>query len=721
MLKKIFFTFLVTSILWFSSSSADEGMWLLESIDKLPIESLKAKGLKLDPEEIYNPKGGGIADAVVQLGATASFVSPQGLIITNHHVAFSAVQKQSTPEHNYLRDGFYAKTKEEEIPAIGYNAYITKSFENVTDRVLSAVTEKMSDLERFQAIEKVSKKIIKKCEKGEEVKCRLASMYGGKEYYLFTYFKIRDIRIVYAPPLSIGEFGGEIDNWMWPRHAGDFSFLRAYVAPDGSSAEYSKENIPYDSKVYLKISSAGVKEGDFVMLIGFPGTTRRYENSYFIDNMVNYEYPKDIRTRKELISILEESSAEDSSVALRLSSRIKGLHNYLKKNQGMLDGFKRTGLLKKKIEGERSLEEFLNENPELKAKYGRVLPELDSLYQEKKKYQDKEFLLDWMTYGSYFLDFATIIQKWSLEKGKKDLDREPGYQYRDTSETKEWLRDAQINLVPSVDEKILVYFFRKALELPFGQKVSEIEKIFEGKEEQDRYKVIGDFVSHLYKNTKLGSVESRLKMFDMNRKDLEKLNDPFINFARELEKEREELRIKDKEFKGALKKYHPELIQAYAEWKKGKLYPDANGTIRFNYGEVKGYNPRDAIAYNYITTLTGVMEKDTGEIPFDVPKELQEVYSKRDFGSHFNSALGDVPVNFLSTNDITNGNSGSPVLNGKGELVGLAFDGDYEAMTSDYQFNPEITRAINVDIRYVLFLLDKVYHTENLLKELTIH
>ncbi len=722
MTKKFLLALVFISLIGFSLSIslADEGMWLLDSIDKLSIDSLKAKGLKLNPEEIYNPEGGGISDAVVELNATASFVSPQGLIVTNHHVAFSAIQKQSTPEHNYLRDGFYAKTKEEEIPAIGYDVYITRSFENVTDRVLGAVNEKMGDLERYLTIEKISKKIVRECEKGEDIKCRVASMYGGKEYYLFTYFKIRDVRIVYVPPRSIGDFGGEIDNWMWPRHAGDFSFFRAYVAKDGSPAEYSKDNVPFNSKTYLKISSAGVKEGDFVMLLGFPGTTKRYESSFFIDNMVNHEYPQDIRLRQELISILEKEAAKDSLVALRLSSRIKSIYNYLKKNQGMLDGFKRSGLLHKKIEEEKELREFLNKNPEAMTKYGKVFSQLDSLYQEKRKFQDKDFLLRWMIYSSYFLDFASTIHKWSLEKEKKDVNREPGYQNRDTAETKEWLRDSQINLVPSVDEKVLAYFFKKAVQLPPGQKISAIEKIFEGKENQDQDKVIEDFVSSLYRNTKLGSVDVRLNMFDMKRKDLEKLNDSFINFAAELEKDREELRIENKKFKGASQRLQPELIQAYFDWKGKELYPDANGTIRFNYAEVKGYSPRDAVMYKYITTLTGVMEKDTGKEPFDVPEELKQVYSKKDFGPYFDSSLGDVPVDFLSTNDITNGNSGSPVLNGKGELVGLAFDGDYEAMTSDYQFEPEITRAINVDIKYVLFLLDKVYHAEDLLKELTI-
>jgi len=717
-----FLTFLVLSFLGllFLNSFADEGMWLLDSIDKLPIDSLKARGLKLSPVEIYNPEGGGISDALVQIGATASFVSPEGLIITNHHVAFGAIQRQSTPEHNYLRDGFYAKTREEEIPAIGTNVYIAKSFEDVTDKVLKVVNEKMSDLERYMAIEKVSKKIIKECEKGEDIRCRLASMYEGKEYYLFTYFKIRDVRLVCAPPRSIGDYGGEIDNWMWPRHAGDFSILRAYVSPDGKSAEYSKENVPYNSKTYLKISSAGVKEGDFVMLMGFPGSTSRYESSFFIENMVNHDYPQDIQTRLDLISIFEKSSVEDSSVAIRLSSTIKGLYNRLKKYQGMLDGFKKFGLLSKKMEEEKLLTEFLNKNPELKARYGQVLSELNSLYQENKKYQDKEFLMNWMSSYTDFLDFASTIYKWSLEKEKKDFDREPGYQNRDTSETKESLKDAQINLVPSTDKKVLTYFLKKALELPISQKILAIEKIFTGKEKQVKEKIIENFVNNLYQNTKLGSIEARLKMFRMSRKELEKQNDPYINFAKDLEVEREEIRTRNKEFSGALKRLQPILIQAYTEWKKGRLYPDANGTIRFNYGEVKGYSPEDAVDYKYITTLSGVMEKNTGEEPFDAPEELQEVYNKKDFGSYFNKEIGGVPVDFLSTNDITNGNSGSPIMNGKGELVGLAFDGTYEAMTSDYEFDPEITRAINVDIRYVLFLLDKVYHAEGLLKELTI-
>lgn len=723
MVKTAFHTLMLLCSLGFLclTSQAEEGMWLMDAIDQLPIDSLKAKGLELTAEEIYDPKGGGIADAVVKVsGASGSFVSPQGLIITNHHVAFSAVQKQSSPEQNYLRDGFYARTKEEELPAIGYSVYVVKSFQDVTDEVLGAVNERMTGLKRYAAIEKISKKIIREAEEGRDVRCELVSMYGGSQYYLFTYFKIRDVRVVFAPPASIGDYGGEIDNWMWPRHAGDFAFLRAYVALDGKSADYSTDNVSYSSDVYLELSSAGVREGDFVMLIGFPGKTRRYESSFSIDKMVNHDYPLDIRTRHEVISILEQASAEDSSIAIRLSSQIRGLNNYLKKNEGMLEGFERAQILQKKMNEERSLSEFLNENPKPKKKHGRVLAELDSLFQVHRKMEEKEFILNWMTYRSKFLDFASTIYKWSLEKNKKDRDREPGYQDRDTLETREWLEDAQVNLVPWADKKVLAYFLKKALELPSDQKIRAIERIFEGEGEQDIGKSLERFVDDLYQRTELGSLQQRLKMFGMSQEELERQNDSFIHFAKRLEVEREELRKRKKEFSGTLSRLEPKLIQAYAEWKGGKLYPDANRTIRFNYGQVKGYVPQDAVNFRYITTLTGAMEKDLDREPFHAPAELEDVYSRKDFGPYLDTSIADVPVNFLSTNDITNGNSGSPVMNGRGELVGLAFDGNYESISSDYVFEPELTRAINVDIRYVLFLLDKVYHAKDLLSELSI-
>ncbi len=702
-------------------TEADEGMWPLYDLHKLPFDSLKVRGLMLEPEQIYNPEGEGIAFAVVRVGATGSFVSPNGLIITNHHVAFGAVQKQSTVERNYLRDGFYAATREEEIPAIGYNVYVTLSIKDVTGRVLDVVDEGMGDLERYQAIERVSKEIIREAEEGRDVKCRLAKMLGGTQYVLYTYFKIRDVRIVYAPPRSIGEYGGDIDNWMWPRHTGDFSFLRAYVAPDGSSAEFSKDNVPYRPEVYLPVSSAGVKEGDFVMMMGFPGHTDRYASSYYIDHLVSYYYPERIRTLEDRLRILKEASARDASVSLRLASRIGSVNNRLKKSYGVREGFKKYDVLRKKRGEERVLTEFLRTDPVLTREFGFVLPELERLHQEKNKYRDKDFILSWMQYSSDFLNMAVTLHKWAAEREKDDIDREPGYQDRDSISTKEWLRDAQINLVPAVDKETLKYFMWRAWELPPGQKIGALEDISAGKRGKKREKRLNEFVEKLYKQTRVGEVKWRLRMFRMTRKDLEKLNDPFIELAIALKPEIDELEERDKEFSGAQSRLAPKLIAAYAKWKQEKIYPDANGTMRFNHGSVEAFSPRDAVRYDYITGLSGVMEKETGKDPFIVPAELKWVYEQKDFGNYVDSITGEIPVNLLTTNDGTGGNSGSPMINGKGELIGLDFDGNYESVSDDYLYNPELSRSIIVDIRYVLFLIDKVYHLDDLLQELTIH
>jgi len=704
----------------FLPTFADEGMWLLNDLEKLPFDSLHSKGLKLSPPDIFSPNTGGLAEAVITFGGgTGSFVSSDGLILTNHHVAYTAIQRQSKLEHDYLEKGFYAASKDKELPAIGYDLYVLQSIENVTGQVLGALNEKMTDLERYLAIEKISKEIIAKAEKDPDLECDLASMYGGSQYYLYTYFKIKDLRLVFAPPRSIGDFGGEIDNWIWPRHAGDFTFLRAYVAPDGKSAEYSPENVAYHPKKYLKISAAGIKEGDFVFLMGYPGRTRRNDSSYEIEKTLKHDYPLDLKTRLELIALLEKESKTDKNIAIKLSSRLKGLYNYLKKNQGIVEGFARSGLLEKKIDQENQLQNFFSKDKTSAKECATVLGALDNLYKENIKSQQKDFLLGWITNYCDFLRFATSIYKWDLEKQKPDLQREPGYQDRDTSETVQWLKTSQVNLVPKTDQKVLLFFLEKALQLPPGQKIQAVEELVKGQSPKARNQALKNFVAGLYKGTKLGTVEQRHKMFRMDLTQLEASNDPFINFAKKLEKDREQVRTKNKEFRGALTRLEPELMQLYARWKNGRLYPDANSTIRFNYGKVRDFKPRDAVTYSCFTTLSGVIEKNTGKEPFDVPEELQKAYAKKDWGTYWDKSINGVPVDFLTDLDITNGNSGSPVVDGRGRLVGVAFDGNYEGMTSDYQYNPQTSRTISVDIRYILYLVDKVYQAQSLIEELS--
>jgi len=703
-----------------ASVAADEGMWPLYSLDKLPLDSLRARGLMLTPEEIYNPKGGGIADAVVQVGATGSFVSPDGLILTNHHVAFGAIQQQSTVEQNYLRDGLYAASRDQEPQAIGYKASVTLGMEDVSTRVLAAVTDKMKDLERYKAIDQEIKKIVKECETGRDVKCRVATMFDGKQYVKYTFLEIRDVRIVYVPPDAIGKYGGEIDNWIWPRHTGDFSFLRAYVSPSGKPADYAKENVPFNSKVYLPISAAGIHEHDFAMTIGFPGSTDRYISSFELENAINFSYPNSIRNAEDQIKIMTDAGAKDSAIALRLASDVASLNNRLKKNYGTVEGLAHSHVLDRKQNDERGLIAFLAQNPALNKKYGKVLPELDSLYRADKKNQIRDYALGQLVWGSDYLRMANTIYRWSVERAKPDLQRERGFMNRDTLTAKERLKNAQINLVPSVDKEILKYFLRKALAVPADQKIAEIEKLFPATTRDEKDKQVDRFVEDTYAKTSVGTVEQRLRMFAMSKVELEKLHDPLIDLAATIYPLLEQMRERDKAFSGAQTRLSPKLVQAFSDWKKDKMYPDANGTMRLSYGEVLGYSPSDAIAYNYHTDLTGEMDKETGSDPFTIPDQLKRTYSLKDFGNYSDAHDSEMPVNFLTTNDITGGNSGSPVINGKGELIGIAFDGNYEAVACDYLFDATIDRTISVDVRYILFIIDKVYHLDGLLKEMTV-
>jgi hypothetical protein len=656
---------------------------------------------------------------VVQVGgATGSFVSPDGLLITNHHVAFDAVQEQSTVEHNYLQNGFYAPSRDKEISAIGYKVYVTLSIQDVTDKILSGVSDAMPALQRFKAIDKNTKKVVRETEKGRALKARVAAMFGGKQYMLYTSLEIRDVRMVYVPPDAIGNYGGDIDNWMWPRHTGDFSFLRAYVAPDGTPADYSSSNVPYKPKVYLPIETSGYKEGDLVMTIGFPGSTSRHISSYELAGKIDFSYPASIKANEDIIAIMNEAGKKDSAIGLRLASDLAGLNNGLKKSYGTMEGFKKSNTLEEKRETERQLTEFLSKDPTLQKKYGRVLPELDSLYQADAKVQAHDFLLGRMTRACDYLSLASTIYRWACEREKPDLERDRGYQDRDTLSAIERLKNAQINLVPEVDKLILAYFLDRAGELPPDQQIAPLKALSGGT--SNNGKPNKEMVERWYANTRVGNSDDRLAMFAMKRQQLEQLNDAFINLAKDLKPAMDSLRERDKTFSGAASRLAPLLVQALSEWKQAAMYPDANGTMRLSYGEVMRYSPRDAVDYFYITSLGGVIEKETGQDPFIVPDSLAEAYRTKDFGQWVDPNIGDIPVAFLTTNDITGGNSGSPMINGEGKLIGVAFDGNWEGVASDYLFNTSVTRTIGVDIRYIMFLIDRVYHLEALEQELNV-
>ena len=697
---------------------AEEGMIPIAGMTPAVFQRMQQLGFQLKPEDIWDGKGNGLALAVVNLGATGSFVSENGLILTNHHVAFGAVQRQATPEHNYIRDGFLAESPAKEIQAPGYTAKVMTGFENVTARFKEAFREGLSPKQRYEMVQKISRKLVAGGEKERGVECQISDFYGGREFYRITCFRIKDIRIVYVPPRSIGEYGGEIDNWIWPRHTGDFSFLRAYVGRDGFPADFSKDNVPFKPKRFLKIAATPLKEGDFTMIMGYPGHTSRWYCAAAVGNEVLYNYPRRIRLLKEWITVLEQAANTSEAVKIKNSGQLKGLYNSLKNSQGMLESLQRIKLHEKKLQEEKDLSQFINSRTDLKA-YGSLIEGINQYHRELENLTATTSVLQWMIRGSRLLQWAITINKWSIEKIKKDSDREPGYQSRDIETKKIGMRIAQSSLDIPTDKSVFSYFLKQILQLPAAAGMDVLRREISATEGETDDEKIARLADRMYASSRLADTTVRLKMMDMSGKAIAERKDAFIELARKLQKEIDRLNEAGKILSGQALLLDPLYIEAVMRMKKGKItYPDANSTFRFSYGRVEGYSPRDAVEYKPFTTLKGVIEKNSGQYPFNLDSRLVDAYGKEEYSSYIDRSLKDVPVNFITSNDSTGGNSGSPVLNGRGELVGILFDGNYEALSSDFHYDPAITRSIHVDIRYVLFVSDKVSRAFNILKEL---
>jgi hypothetical protein len=711
---------LVGSFAVFRPALAEEGMWLVHALDQAPFDTWQKRGLALGAKDLYDPKGADVCDAVVKLGGgTGSFVSPEGLIVTNHHVAFGALQRSSSVKSDYIHDGFLARTRSEEIPALGYDAYVLDDAKDVTKKVLGKLKDSMTPKERHDAIEKVSKELVAGAEKGKDVFAEVSSAYEGQQYFLYTYLRIKDIRIVYAPPLSIGNYGDEVDNWMWPRHTGDFSFMRAYVAPDGKSADYATENVPYHPRKHLAFSVAPMKEGDFTMVIGYPGATRRYRPSHSIDFYVNAYYPAAIQRNADLIAILQEESDKDRASAIKLAATIRSLENSYKNNQGMLEGLVKFNLLQKKLDEERALKDYMASHPDAQKKYGGLFDEIAAQYSDYQGFAMQYAGLTSMSFVCVAGGSARTLYKWSIERDKKDIDRDEGYMDRDEPDVRRRLELADLRFDEDADRRVIAYYIQMLAELP-GERPKAVDAICGTLEGESLRQAVAAAVDAMYAGTKVKDKETRMKMFGMSKKELLALGDPLIAFIAELEADRAKLQTRSETFEGALSKLSPQLLELRALQSGAPLYPDANRTMRVSVGQVKGYAPRNAVTYDYATTLAGVVEKHTGKEPFDAPKKLIELFNARDFGGYVDRRTNDVPVCFLSTDDITGGNSGSAILNGDGAIMGLVFDGNYEAISADYQFIPTLQRAIHVDSRYILFIVDKFAGAQELLEELTV-
>ena len=697
---------------------AEEGMWLLGQIPELA-GTLKSMGLHLTPQQIWDPvTNTGLASAVPWLGGcSSSFVSPDGLIVTNHHCAFGAIQANSTPEHDYISDGFLAASRSDELPYRAGRVTVFKGYEDVTAAVASALKAGMTPSERTAAIERREKELIAACEKGG-LRCRIGDMFGGGSYVLFRQIEVRDVRLVYAPPRSIGEYGGEVDNWVWPRHTGDYSFMRAYVGRDGKPADYSPDNVPYHPDRWLRVATEALHDGDFTFILGYPGKTMRYRVAAAVEESTQFYYPQRIALLKDLIAILEKESARGKDVQIKLAGQLKGYYNSYKNNQGMLEGLTKSDLAGRKRAEEAKLAAWIAADPARQAEYGNVLPGLDAVAAARAATHDRDLILSWVSQprSSGMLAAAMIIDHWADEMAKPDLERDLGYQARDERALRQRLINMQRNLDLGADKATLAYLLARASHLPAEQRIAAVDTALAATGSGGEAAVRA-LVDRLF-TTRLADEKTRLEWFGLDPKALLAIGDPMLAFGAAFRRDVKAMEEADKLYDGETVTLEPRLIQALAAWKGIRLYPDANSTLRFTYATVQGYAPRDGVFLKPFTTHHGVAEKETGSEPFASPKRLLAAEKAGTDGTYTDQVLADVPACFLTTNDITGGNSGSPVMNADGELVGLAFDGNYEAIDSDFQFNRTLARTIAVDMRYILWCMDYVDRAHWIMREI---
>ena len=694
------------------ASWADEGMWLPDSLAKLPLSQLKKRGFELKPEEVYSATAPSLKDAIVQIsiGGTGSFVSPDGLILTNHHVAFSAVTAASSTGSDYITKGFLASSRGEEIPAAGYSVSITQDFRNVTAEVLSAVKPEMSPEERARAISARQQELAKAAAGGREkdgIRTQVVEATGGYEYYLYTYLTLRDVRLVYAPPKSIGYFGGDPDNFEWPRHCGDFAFLRAYVGSDGKPAMFNKSNIPFKPKRFLAINANGVREGDFTMIMGFPGRTTRYRESYSVDFNQRVQLPAQIATLKQQIETLTRLGETSPELKIRLADQIFGLSNTLKNFEGSVLGLKRMDLVAKKRAEEAAFRQWLDASPAMKEKYGQVLPQIEELYRELNTYGLRQSALNNLLNAGDLVNTLEFVWGRALDREKPADQRSPQFSDSAAKRVTQQIDGMWGERQVEAEVKLLAGALAIAANLPNDQKIGHLESLFGQLTGAARRKAEEEFATRALTAGRYSSPDGVKGLIDATLTELKALDDPLLKLVGRAYEDNLPLTERSRSFNGRILRLRPEYVRGMLEMKKGLYYPDANFTLRWTYGAVQGYQPRDAVTYNFQTSLRGVIEKDTGVEPFDVPAKLTDLFRKGDFGNHIDPRLKDVPVAFLTTTDITGGNSGSPVMNGRGEVIGLAFDGNYEGLGGDYNFDLSSNRTLAVDIRYVLFLVEK--------------
>lgn len=706
----IFLSLCVVTIL---PSAAQEGMWMLTQLGQL---DLAKKGLMIPVEKIYSPDQPCIADAILQLGGgSASFVSPEGLVVTNHHVAYTALQRASSTKSDYLSNGFLAAERTSEISAPGYQARLMLEMKDVTAEVLSSAKDVTDPVEKERKVNaKIASLTEPVKEKESDREAEVVSLFEGKQYIMYSYKVFKDIRIVYSPPLSIGNYGGEIDNWMWPRHTGDFSFMRVYVSPDGKGTEYSAGNVPYKPEVWLKPAQGDLDEGDFNFIIGYPGFTTRYRSSNSVAWNLERNYPFSVSNFRQVISLCEDLTKNDPAGELKVASLVKGLANAMKNYEGNIEGMKKTHFLQKKLDFEKEFMAWANSTPERKSRYSEILAREKQQYDLLAKTADRDNVFTILTgLAGTMAGVAGQVYNIARELEKPEDQRQPGLTQEALKEFSEGLSYNYNDFYEPVDKAMLLRVLKMAEALPSDQRITGLDFIFNTKDVTTE-----EWVEDAYISSRMKDPEFARSLIGKPVSEIEKTGDPFIMIAAGIYPMSEEIAENSRSFGANVTALRKDYLEALYDWKGSALYPDASGTIRFTWGPVKGYKPADAVLYYPFTTLAGVIEKNTGEEPFDAPAELVKLSETKDLGRWIDPELKDVPVAFLNQCDITGGNSGSPVMNARGEIIGIAFDGNWEAMTSNWQYDYNLQRCISVDFRYVLFVTEKFGKAGFLLKEM---
>jgi len=693
----------------FFAARADEGMWMLPLIEKLNIQKINGMGCTLSAEEIYSDKNISLKDAVIVFGngCTGIVVSNQGLVFTNHHCGFGAIQQHSTVEHNYLKNGFTAEKLEDEIPTPGLTVRFLVSITDVTERVLAQLPDSLTGSKRSSKQDSILSDIKKEFAKDNKYIVTPKSFYSDNEFYVFMYEEFTDVRFAYAPPSSIGKFGGDTDNWMWPRHTGDFSVFRVYSDKDGKPAEYSKNNVPYIPKRFATISNQGYVPGDYSMIMGNPGTTTRYLSSWGIVNrMININQARiDVRGAKQ--DVWKKFMLKDEAINIAYASKFARSSNYWKNSIGMNKAITKLDIVDRKKAEEKAFTEWVNASETRKAKYGKALENMQAGYEKIKPYSRAlNFMRESLQGGAEMPRIASRLVKLTEGKFVKDsVLKKAEEMYKD--------------YYPQVDEAtfpVMIDEYKKAVSPDYLPALyTIIDKKFKGS--------ASNYARSIYSKSAFTTFETFKKA--LNKKSVNLLNDPAVLYWREVSLLSGSLQKGDyneavEQIDDAERLYEAGLKEMAIERGTAR-YPDANFTMRLTYGTIGGYKPADAVDYNFYTTTQGILEKEIpGDYEFDVPAKLKSAITAQDFGAYTDAKTSKMHVAFLSNNDITGGNSGSPIFNAKGELIGLAFDGNWEAMSGDIVFEPQLQRTINVDIRYVLFVMDKVGGAQRLLNELLI-